>query len=74
MSNWTLGKVLEEYLQTLKEGGGQGVEARLKEIREATFKRMADHPNNSLTWKQICTRLNLCEKCGRAKHDEDGGG
>jgi hypothetical protein len=32
---------------------------------------MADQPNNSLTWKQICKRLNLCEKCGHAKHDEE---
>lgn len=68
MSNWTVGQVIGDYLQALQQGG---VEARLKEIREATFKRMADQPNNSLTWQQICKRLNLCEKCGCAKHDEE---
>jgi hypothetical protein len=71
MDKIIVGKFIGNYLQALKEGGEQGVEARLKEIREETFKRMADQPNNSLTWKQICKRLNLCEKCGHAKHDEE---
>lgn len=71
MDKIIVGKLIGNYLQTLKEGGEQGVEARLKEIREKTFKRMADQPNNSLTWKQICKRLNLCEKCGHTKHDEE---
>jgi hypothetical protein len=67
MGNWTVGQTIGDYLQALKEGSA---EERLKQIREETFKRMADQPNNSLTWKQICARLNLCEKCGRAKHEE----
>ena len=66
MGNWTVGQTIGDYLQALKEGSA---EERLKQIREETFKRMADQPN-SLTWKQICARLNLCEKCGRAKHEE----
>lgn len=53
MSKIIVGKIIGNHLQALKEGGAEGVEKRLKEIREATFKRMAEHPNNSLTWKQI---------------------
>jgi len=72
---WSLGNILQQYIQASKEGGRKyatnAVEKRLKQIREETFKRMADQPNNSLTWKQICSRLNLCEKCGRAKHEEE---
>jgi hypothetical protein len=74
MDKIIIGKIIGNHLQALKEGGEQGVEKRLKEIREETFKRMADQPNNSLTWKQICTRLNLCEKCGATKHEEDAEG
>jgi len=64
MSNWTLGKVLEEYLQTLKEGGEQGVEARLKEIREATFKRMAEYADR---WEATIARL------AKENREDDGG-
>jgi hypothetical protein len=71
MDKIIVGKIIGNHLQALKEGGEQGVEKRLKEIREETFKRMANQPNNSLTWKQICSRLNLCEKCGCAKHEEE---
>ena len=71
MDKIIVGKIIENHIQALKEGGEQGVEKRLKEIREETFKRMANQPNNSLTWKQICSRLNLCTKCGCAKHAEE---
>jgi len=58
---WSLGYILQQYIQARKNGGRMyatnAVDKRLKEIREATFKRMANHPNNSLTWKQICDRV-----------------
>ena len=66
MNNWTVGQIIGNYLQALQQGG---VEERLKQIREETFKRMANHPNNSLTWQQIQYRLSLCGRCGK-KHDE----
>ena len=66
MDSITVGTIIGNFLQGLKEGG---VEERLKQIREETFKRMANHPNNSLTWQQICSKLNLCPKCGK-KPDE----
>ncbi len=50
MDKIIVGNIIGNYLQGLKEGG---VEERLKQIREETFKRMADHPNNSLSWEQI---------------------
>ena len=62
MNNWTVGQIIGNYLQALQQGG---VEKRLKQIREETFKRMANHPNNSLTWQQI-------QKC--CKKQEEGGG
>jgi len=58
---WSLGYILQQYIQARKDGGRMyttnAVDKRLKKIREATFKRMANHPNNSLTWKQICDRV-----------------
>ena len=66
MNNWTVGQIIGNYLQALQQGG---VEERLKQIREETFKRMANHPNNSLTWQQIQYRLSLCGRCGK-KHEE----
>ena len=69
-SHWHVGLLLGQYLQSIQTLGADGVEERLRQIREETFKRMRNHPNNSLSWKQICARLNLCEKCGRAKHEE----
>ena len=61
MNKIIVGQIIGNYLQALKKGG---VEERLKQIREETFKRMANHPNNSLTWQQI---QKCCEK------QEDGG-
>ena len=61
MDKIIVGQIIGNYLQALKKGG---VEERLKQIREETFKRMANHPNNSLTWQQI---QKCCEK------QEDGG-
>ena len=58
---WSLGYILAEYIQATKKGykfaATNDVEKRLKQIREETFKRMAEHPNNSLTWKQIYDRV-----------------
>ena len=50
MDKIIVGNIIGNYLQGLKEGG---VEERLKQIREETFKRMANHPNKALTWAQI---------------------
>ena len=57
METWKLGTALETYIHLLQQIGTEGVEAKLKQIREDTFKRMANHPNNSLTWKQICQAI-----------------
>ena len=65
MDKIIVGTIIGNYLQALKEGG---VEERLKQIREETFKRMATHPNNSLTWQQI---LKSCAKYKKAKEAED---
>ena len=58
---WSLGYILQQYIQARKNGGRMyatnAVDKRLKQIREETFKRMANQPNNSLTWKQICDRV-----------------
>ena len=49
-----LGTALEAHLEAIRLLGAEGVEDHLKDIRESTFKRMAAHTNNSLTWKQVC--------------------
>jgi hypothetical protein len=55
---WELGTTFQQYIKSLQTLNNQGVEERLKQIRETTFKRMADHPNNSLTWAQIQAAIN----------------
>ena len=52
-----LGTALQAHLEAIRLLGADGVEQRLKEIREATFQRMAEHKNNSLTWEQICAHV-----------------
>ena len=66
MDKIIVGTIIGNFLQGLKEGG---VEERLKQIREETFKRMANHPNNSLTWQQI---LKSCAKYKEAEDDDEG--
>ena len=48
-----LGGALENYMHLLQQIGAEGVEDRLKRIREATFERMRNHKNNSLSWERI---------------------
>ena len=65
MDKIIVGTIIGNFLQGLKEGG---VEERLKQIREETFKRMANHPNNSLTYQQI---LKICAKHKEVEEDDD---
>ncbi len=65
MDKIIVGQIIGNYLQALKKGG---VEERLKQIREETFKRMANHPNNSLTYQQI---LKICAKLEEAEDDDE---
>ena len=51
--NWKLGSVLENYVHLLQQMGTEGVETKLKNIREETFERMRNHTPVRLTWKQI---------------------
>ena len=51
--SWQLGGALENYMHLLQQIGAEGVEDRLKRIREATFERMRNHKNNSLSWEHI---------------------
>ena len=51
--SWKLGGALENYMNLLQQIGTEGVEDRLKRIREATFERMRNHKNNSLSWERI---------------------
>lgn len=39
-NNWKLGSALETYMHLLQTQGNDGVEAKLKRIREETFERM----------------------------------
>ena len=52
-NNWKLGSALETYMNLLQQIGTDGVEAELKRIREATFERMRNHKNNSISWERI---------------------
>ena len=52
-NNWKLGTALEFFMHQLQEKGTDGVEAELKRIREATFERMRNHKNNSISWERI---------------------
>ena len=56
-NNWKLGTALETHIQLLQKLGADGVEAELKRIREATFERMRNHKNNSISWERICRFL-----------------
>ena len=58
-----LGTALQAHLEAIRLLGADGVEQRLKEIREATFQRMAEHKNNSLTWEQICAIVPELDEC-----------
>jgi hypothetical protein len=51
--SWKLGSALENHMRLLQQLGTDGVEAELKRIREATFARMRNHKNNSLSWERI---------------------
>jgi len=51
--SWKLGSALENHMRLLQQMGTEGVEAELKRIREATFERMRNHKNNSLSWERI---------------------
>ena len=57
-SHWHVGLLMGQYLQSIQTLGVDGVEERLKQIREETFERMRNHPNNSLSWEQIQRRVN----------------
>ena len=46
---WELGTTLQQYIKSLQTINNEGVEERLKQIRESTF----HHPNKALTWAQI---------------------
>jgi len=50
---WEVGSALGTYLEALRLHGTDGVEAKLKEIREKTFAKMRNHPNQSISWKRI---------------------
>jgi len=52
-NNWKLGSALETHLNLLQKLGNDGVEAKLKRIREATFERMRNHKSQSISWEQI---------------------
>ena len=52
-NNWKLGSALETYMNLLHQIGTDGVEDELKRIREATFERMRNHKNNSISWERI---------------------
>jgi hypothetical protein len=65
--NWKLGGALENYMNLLQQIGSEGVEDRLKRIREATFKRMRNHKNNSLSWQQI---LKMVAEMEKEKHKD----
>ena len=56
-NNWKLGSALETYMNLLHQIGTDGVEDELKRIREATFERMRNHKNNSISWERICRFL-----------------
>ena len=42
---WKLGGVLENYMALLQQLGTDGIEDRLKQIRERTFERMRQAQN-----------------------------
>jgi len=50
---WKVGSALGTYLEALRLHGTDGVEAKLKEIREKTFAKMRNHPNQSISWERI---------------------
>ena len=62
--NWKLGSVLENYVHLLQQMGTEGVETKLKNIREETFERMRNHTPVRLTWKQIYEAI----ENGKKKH------
>ena len=51
--SWKLGSALENHMRLLQQMGTEGVEAALKRNREATFERMRNHKNNSISWERI---------------------
>jgi len=51
--SWKLGSALENHMRLLQQLETDGVEAELKRIREATFERMRNHKNNSISWERI---------------------
>ena len=57
-SHWHVGLLIGQYLQAIQILDSDGVEERLRQIREETFERMRNHPNNSLSWEQIQQRVN----------------
>ena len=66
--SWKLGSALENHMRLLQQLGSEGVEAELKRIREATFERMRNHKNNSLSWQQI---LKMVAEMEKDKHKTD---
>jgi len=50
---WEVGSALGTYLEALRLHGTEGVEAKLKEIREKTFARMRNHKNQSISYEEI---------------------
>ena len=55
-------------MNLLQQIGSEGVEAELKRIREATFERMRNHKNYSLSWQQI---LKMVAEMEKDKHKTD---
>ena len=52
-NNWQLGSALETHINLLQKLGTDGVESELTRIREATFARMRNHENQSISWERI---------------------
>ena len=67
--SWKLGGALENYMNLLQQLGTDGVEDKLKQIREATFERMRNHKNNSLSWEHILRIVAEMEKEAKKKKD-----
>ncbi len=55
--SWEVGEVIRQYLQSNQDLGSEGVESKLKQIRDSLFEKMRTHKNNSLTWDQIVQTL-----------------
>ena len=65
--SWKVGSALGTYLEALRLHGTDGVEAKLKEIREKTFARMRNHESQSISWERI---LNSIAENANLTHDE----